>query len=217
MRGLVYKDLMTEVHEFKRMAVVLLVFLIGFPVMMYATSDDLSDLYGMPMTMCTVMGMVMINNSFGYDERSGWMQYALTNPISRIQYYHSKFLTHAVNVLCGTVLGLAVGVIIAGVTGQLTFALLGEILATSAGTVFALCLVGIVFIPLMLKFGVQKGAIVTMVSFASVGGISAALVVGLTQINDDLTFIIPIIAVVALGLFITMYFLGRKWVLEKEF
>lgn len=217
MRGLVYKDLMTEVHELKRMAVVLLVFLIGFPALMYASSDDLSELYGMPMTMCTVMGMVMINNSFGYDERSGWMQYALTNPISRIQYYHSKFLTHAVNVLCGTVLGLAVGMIIAGVTGQLTFALLGEILATSAGTAFALCLVGIVFIPLMLKFGVQKGAIVTMVSFASVGGICAALVVGLTQINDDLTFIIPIIAVVALGLFITMYFLGRKWVLEKEF
>lgn len=217
MRGLVYKDLMTEVHELKRMAVVLLVFLIGFPVMMYATSDDLSELYGMPMTMCTVMGMVMINNSFGYDERSGWMQYALTNPISRIQYYHSKFLTHAVNVLCGTALGLAIGMIIAGVTGQLTLAVLLEILATSGLTAVALCLTGIIFVPLMLKFGVQKGAIVTMVIFASVGGIGAALVVGLTLISDNFLLIIPIIAALILGGFITMYFLGRKWILEKEF
>ena len=217
MRGLVYKDLMTEVHEFKRMAVVLLVFLIGFPVMMYATSDDLSDLYGMPMTMCTVMGMVMINNSFGYDERSGWMQYALTNPISRIQYYHSKFLTHAVNVLCGTALGLAIGMIIAGVTGQLTISALLGMLTTAGVTVVGMCLVSIIFIPLMLKFGVQKGAIVMMVIFASVGGISAALVVGLTLISDNFLLIIPIIAALILGGFITMYFLGRKWVLEKEF
>ncbi|MBE6850507.1 MAG: ABC-2 transporter permease [Ruminococcus sp.] len=217
MRGLVYKDLMTEVHELKRMAVVLLVFLIGFPALMYATSDDLSELYGMPMTMCTVMGMVMINNSFAYDERSGWMQYALTNPISRIQYYHSKFLTHAVNILCGTTLGLAVGVIIAGVTGQLTISALLGMLTTTGLTAVGMCLVSIIFIPLMIKFGVQKGAIVTMVIFASVGGIGAALVVGLTLISDNFLLIIPIIAALILGGFITTYFLGRKWILEKEF
>lgn len=217
MRGLVYKDLMTEVHELKRMAVVLLVSLIGFPALMYATSDDLSELYGMPMTMCTVMGMVMINNSFAYDERSGWMQYALTNPISRIQYYHSKFLTHAVNILCGTALGLAIGMIIAGVTGQLTISALLGMLTTAGLTAVGMCLVSIIFIPLMIKFGVQKGAIVTMVSFASVGGIGAALVVGLTLISDNFLLIIPIIAALILGGFITMYFLGRKWVLEKEF
>ncbi len=214
MRGLVYKDLMTEAHELKRMAIILLIFAIGFPFMMYGTSEDPSDLYGMPMTMCAVMGMVMINNSFGYDERSNWMQYALTNPVSRIQYYHAKFLTHFVNVLCGSALGLAVGMLLAGVTGQLTLAVVGEMLATSAGTAVALCLVGIVLVPLMLKFGVQKAAIVMMLVFAALVGISTALVIGS---DHNMLVAVPAIAVLAAGVLITLYLLGRKWIMEKEF
>ncbi len=217
MRGLVYKDLMTEAHELKRMAIILLIFVIGFPFMMYGTSEDPSELYGMPMTMCAVMGMVMINNAFGHDERSNWMQYALTNPVSRIQYYHAKLLTHFTNVLCGSVLGLAVGMILAGVTGQLTLAVLGEMLAISAGTAVALCLVGIVLVPLMLKFGVQKGAIVMMLVFAAVGGAGAALILGLTGIIEHMTVVIAVGAVLGLGVLITMYLLGRKWMMEKEF
>lgn len=217
MRGLVYKDLMTEAHELKRMAIILLIFAIGFPFMMYGSSEDPSDLYGMPMTMCSVMGMVMINNAFGHDERSNWMQYALTNPVSRIQYYHAKLLTHFTNVLCGSALGLAVGMLLAGVTGQLTLAVFGDMLATSAGTAVALCLIGFVFVPLMLKFGVQRGAIVMMLIFASVGGVSAALIVGLLGIIENMAIVIAVGAVLALAVLITMYLLGRKWMMEKEF
>ncbi len=217
MKGLIYKDLMTEVNELRRIVIILLVFSIGFPFMLYGASDDPSELYGMPMTMCTVMGMVMINNGFGHDERSGWMQYALTNPVSRIQYYHAKLLTHVINVLCGSVLGLVVGMVLAGVTGQLSLSVLGEMLATSGGMSAALCLIGLVLVPLILKFGVQKGAFVMILAFASMGGAVAALVFGLIRINDDPLFIVPIILVLVLSVFIIMYLLGRKWMMEKEF
>lgn len=217
MKGLVYKDLMTELHELKRMWLFLLIFLIGFPFIMHTAGDDPSDIYGMPMTMCTVMGMAMINTSFGYDERSGWMQYALTNPLSRIQYYHAKFLTHAVNVLFGSVAGLVIGTLLAGVTGQLTLTGFGVMLAGSALTAVALFLVGILFVPLMLKFGVQKGALIMMLVFLAIGGSCAALIMALLTLNDSPLFVAPIVAVLALGVFITMYLLGRKWILEKEF
>ncbi len=214
MKGLVYKDLMTEAHELKRMWIFLLVFLIGFPILTAASSEDPSELYGMPMTMCSVMGMVMINTSFGYDERSNWMQYALTNPVSRIQYYHAKLLTHLVNVLCGSGAGLVVGMILAGATGQLTLPVLGEMLATSGLTTLAVCLVGILFVPLMLKFGVQKGAFVVMLLFTALVGIGTAVVIGS---DENLLVVVPVIAVLAVGAFITLYLLGRKWILEKEF
>ncbi|MBQ7003579.1 MAG: ABC-2 transporter permease [Oscillospiraceae bacterium] len=217
MKGLIVKDLMTEANELKRMFIILLVFAISFPFMMYGASNDPKELYGMPMTMCTVMGMVMINNAFGHDERSNWMQYALTNPVSRIQYYHAKLLTHVINVLCGSVLGLVVGMLLAGVTGQLTLPVLGEMLATSGGMSAALCLIGVVLVPLMLKFGVQKGAIIMMLVFASIGGASAALVFGMLTLTNEPLFIAPIIAVLVVGAFITMYLLGRKWMMAKEF
>lgn len=217
MKGLIYKDLIMELHELKRMWLFLLIFLIGFPFIMFGTSDDPSEIYNISMVMCTVMGMVMINNSFGYDERSGWMQYALTNPVSRMQYYHAKFVTHAVNVFCGCAAGLVVGSILAGVTGQLTLSVFGEMLAASGLSALAVCLVGVIFVPLMLKFGVQKTALILMVVFLALAGVSAALVIGLLTISDSLLFIIPIVAVFALGVFITMYLLGRKWMLEREF
>ncbi len=214
MKGLVYKDLMTEAHELKRMWIFLLVFLIGFPILTAASSEDPSELYGMPMTMCSVMGMVMINNAFGYDERSNWMQYALTNPVSRIQYYHAKLLTHAANVLCGSAAGLVVGMILAGVTGQLTLAVFGDLLATSGLTALGVCLVGIILVPLMLKFGVQKAAFVMLLLFAVLVGIGSAIVIGS---DYNLPIAISVIAVLAVGAFITLYLLGRKWMLEKEF
>ena len=217
MRGLVYKDLMTEAHELKRMAIILLIFAIGFPFMMYGSSEDPSELYGMPMTMCSVMGMVMINNAFGHDERSNWMQYALTNPVSRIQYYHAKLLTHFTNVLCGSALGLAVGMLLAGVTGQLTLPVLGEMLAASAGTAFGLCLIGFVFVPLMLKFGVQKGAMVMMLVIAALGASVAALILGLLGIIENMAIVSAVGVILALAILITMYLLGRKWMMEKEF
>ncbi len=214
MKGLVYKDLMTEAHELKRMWIFLLIFLIGFPIMLYGSSEDPSELYGMPMTMCSVMGMVMINNAFGYDERSNWMQYALTNPVSRIQYYHAKFLTHFVNVLCGSAAGLVVGMILAGVTGQLTLPVLGGMLAIAGGTALGVGLLGIVLVPLMLKFGVQKAAFVMLLFFGALIGIGSVVVIGS---DYNLPIAISAIAVLVLGAFITMYLLGRKWMMEKEF
>ncbi len=214
MKGLVYKDLVTELHELRRTALFLLIFLIGFPILTGMGSGDYSEIYSMPMMMCTVVGMVMINNSFAYDERSGWMKYALTNPISRMQYYHAKFLTHLANVFCGSLVGLVVGVVLAAVTGQLTVAVLLEMLATTGGSLVGLGLVGIVFVPMMLKFGVQKGALVMMLVFAGTVGVGTSLVIGL---DHNLQLIIPIIAVLVLGVLVTMYLLGRKWMLEKQF
>ncbi|MBQ9111238.1 MAG: ABC-2 transporter permease [Oscillospiraceae bacterium] len=223
MKGLVFKDLITELHELRRMAVFLLVFAFGMPILFSASSGDWSDVYGMPLTMCSVLGMVIINNAFAYDEKSGWMQYALVNPVSRMQYYHAKLLTHAINTITGSVLGLAVSSLLAAVTGQMTLSLFGQLLAQAGATAAALCLIGIWIIPLFLKYGVQKGTFMVMLIFIGV----AILCTGLVMISfgsmanpfaEGAPLWTPILLVlIVLGSFVTLYLLGRKWMGEKEF
>lgn len=223
MKGLIYKDLMTIVHELHRVALFMLIAVFGAPVLLAVTSGEIEMLYTMPLTMCPVVGMVMINNTFGYDEKSGWMQYALTNPVSRMQYYHSKFLTHAVNTICGSLLGFAISAVLAAVSGQMTFSLLGQLLAQAAATAAVMCLIGTWIIPMFLKYGVQKGTLMVMMVFISIAVVCTGLVaLGYELVMDpfstELPILVPVLIVgVVLGSFVALYLLGRKWVLKKEF
>lgn len=223
MKGLVYKDLITELHELRRMAVFLLVFAFGMPILFSVSSGDWSEVYGMPLTMCSVLGMVMINNVFAYDEKSGWMQYALVNPVSRMQYYHAKFLTHVFNTITGSVLGLAVSSLLAAVTGQMTLSLFGQLLAQAGATAAAFCVIGTWIIPLFLKYGVQKGAFMVMLIFIGVAILCTGLVmISLGSMTNPFAEGAPLwtpimLVLIVLGSFVTLYLLGRKWMGEKEF
>ena len=217
MRGLVYKDLMTELHELRRVILFTLIALFGLPLLFAMNENDKSSLTSLPLTMGPVVGMVMINNTFGFDEKSGWMQFALTNPVSRMQYYHAKFATHAINVFLGCSVGFLAAAVLGLFSGVLTGTLLLEMLLQALGTAAALFFVGVIFIPLYLKFGVQKGAVIIMVIFliCGVGGAGLGLVSLLTFQGFD--WILVIIGAVAAAVVLTMYLLGRKWVMEKEF
>ncbi|MBQ8012000.1 MAG: ABC-2 transporter permease [Oscillospiraceae bacterium] len=223
MKGLVFKDLITELHELRRMAVFLLVFAFGMPILFSASSGDWSEVYGMPLTMCSVLGMVIINNAFAYDEKSGWMQYALVNPVSRMQYYHAKFLTHAINTITGSVLGLAVSSLLAAVTGQMTLSLFGQLLAQTGATAAALCVIGTWIIPLFLKYGVQRGTFMVLLVSIGIGAICLGLVtlgfeLDTNQYSTDPPIWAAVLIVgVVVSSFITLYLLGRKWMGEKEF
>lgn len=223
MKGLVYKDLVTELHELRRMAVFLLVFAFGMPILFSVSSGDWSEVYGMPLTMCSVLGMVMINNVFAYDEKSGWMQYALVNPVSRMQYYHAKLLTHVVNTVSGCILGLVVSSLLAAVTGQMTLSLFGQLLAQAGATAAALCVIGTWIIPLFLKYGVQRGTFMVLLVSIGIGAICLGLVTLGFELDtnqystDPPIWAAVLIAGVVVSSFITLYLLGRKWMREKEF
>ncbi len=223
MKGLVCKDLMTIGHELHRALLFMLIFVLGMPILFAVTSGEMEQVYSMPLAMCPVLGMVMINNTFGYDEKSGWMQYALTNPLSRMQYYHAKFLTHIVNVIIGCTVGLAVSTVLSAVTKQLTLLLLGRLLAQAGAMAVALSLIGLWIIPMYLKFGVQKGAVMVMMVFIGIAALSTGLIVlGGESTSDPFSTELPLwtpvlLVALVLGSFITLYLLGRKWMMEKEF
>ncbi|MBE6848674.1 MAG: ABC-2 transporter permease [Ruminococcus sp.] len=213
MKGLIYKDIMTELLAFRRMKFLALLCVIALPVIVSLAEDDLTHIHRMPLLMCMVMGMMMINTCLSYDEQSGWMGFALTNPVSRTQYYHAKLLTHGINVCAGGLLGLVISILLTAVTGILTAGLLGEILVTFVLQFLCFFLIGIINVPLAIKFGAQRSYTFMMLFLAILGGIIAALFFAR---NQDLQLILPIEAVLLIGAFSTMYLLGRKWIKEKE-
>lgn len=213
MKALVYKDIMLEMHELRRLALYYLLCMVGMPVLFALTSDDISHSYAMPLMMCPVISMVMINTTYGCDERSEWMRYAMTNPVTRIHYFHAKFLTHVVNVLCGSLLGFAISTVIAIVLGQLSAEVFTNNLSTAFGMLCGLLLVGLVTTPLMLKFGVQKGSMVMMMTVTGV----VLLGTGINILGESSPIANISILVLGIDVGVTMYLLGRKWMLEKEF
>jgi hypothetical protein len=76
-----------------------------------------------------------------------------------------------------------------------------------------LLLVGLVTTPLMLKFGVQKGSMVMMMTVTGV----VLLGTGINILGESSPIANISILVLGIGVGVTMYLLGRKWMLEKEF
>ncbi len=154
MKGLILKDLI----NLKKQAITLTV-LIGFYVLMALVSNNNSMLGGITAVMC---GMLPIT-ALSYDEKAKWDKYALSMPVSRTDMVMSKYLL-------GFMLSCA----------ALIFNLIFN-LATSSESIqdtllisFIFFAIGILFMsfmmPILFKFGVEKGRIMMMiVLFAPTG------------------------------------------------
>lgn len=146
MKGLLMKDLLNLRQTGRVWALLLVVFLvIGFV--------QQSPAYVGSMLM--VMLLLLPVNAMAYDENARWDAYALTMPITRRDLALSKYLL--------TLLGAAGAALVSVACGLLMSAGLREVLAT-VGLLLAagLCMVS-VLLPLLFRFGVQKGRMLMIV------------------------------------------------------
>lgn len=146
MKGLLIKDLLNLRQTGRVWALLLVVFLVvGFV--------QQSPAYVGSMLM--VMLLLLPVNAMAYDENARWDAYALTMPITRRDLALSKYLL--------TLLGAAGAALVSVACGLLMGAELGEVLAT-VGLLLAvgLCMVS-VLLPLLFRFGVQKGRMLMIV------------------------------------------------------
>lgn len=146
MKGLLIKDLLNLRQTGRVWALLLIVFLvIGFV--------QQSPAYVGSMLM--VMLLLLPVNAMAYDENARWDAYALTMPITRRDLALSKYLL--------TLLGAVDAALVSVACGLLMGAGLREVLAT-VGLLLAvgLCMVS-VLLPLLFRFGVQKGRMLMIV------------------------------------------------------
>ncbi len=140
MKGLLLKDLINLKSQMKILGLLLL-----FYIFLAYQNRDLAFLSGMLM----ILSVMLSITSISFDERAKWDKYALTMPLSRRQLVFSKYILNLLSITAGCLIIFAVLPLLGGF-GQ-------ENLLILAATSGAALLMNSLLLPIMFKFGVEKG------------------------------------------------------------
>jgi len=186
MKGLLLKDLVNLKQQTKIYIIVIAIWLA-----IALTSQDGSFLGGM---ICVLSVMLPIT-TLSYDEKAKWDKYVLSMPVSRKQVVVSKYILALALSFIGCLISFAFNLFI---TKDATQSMLMSLMFWSFSIV-AFCLI----LPLIYKFGVEKGRAMILVVFLA----PTVLVILLSKLNIPLPskeflynikFIIPVFIIAAL-------------------
>lgn len=187
MKSLILKDLYNIGHNAKSMLFILVVFLAVF----IPSSGVEGYIF-----VCAVMCSMMIVTTFSFDDASNWTRYAMITPVSKKDLVAGKFIVLAIFCAIGSLFGLVMGLFgglilkkvsldLAGLGGLLFLALVAWVISFILGSMS---------IPLVFKYGAEKGRVLLLVSFliptAICLGIYQLSVVLGVEITDRLIFIL---------------------------
>ena len=187
MKSLVLKDLLNIGHNAKSMLFILLVFAIAL--------IPFSGVEGY-IFVCAILCSMMIVTTFSFDDNSKWTRYAMIMPVSKKELVGGKFIVLTIFCAVGSLFGLVVGSIGGLISNKITFDLIGIgelLLLTLISWVIAL-IFGSMSIPLVFKFGAERGRVLLLVSFLIPAGICFGVyqllaTLGVT-LTDQLVFIL---------------------------
>lgn len=212
MKGLILKDLLNLKKAIKTMLIV------GIAYSIFFSTVQPTFLTGI----LTLLFSMQSLSSFSYDEYAKWDSYALTLPISRKDLVFSKYILFMTFPIIGSVLSIILSTII-GLFKQTL--MVEEIFASAMGFLFSMEILFLIILPLIFKFGIERGRImITVVSFSIFGILFLVIkliqalnlpVLSLEQIYA-LTPIIPWIALVMVALIAYLSYQVSLRIVEKK-
>ena len=171
MKSLILKDLYNIGHNVKSMLFILVV----FAVALIPTSGVAGYIF-----VCAILCSMMIVTTFSFDDNSKWARYAMIMPVSKKDLVAGKFIVLAIFCLVGSLFGLVVGSIAGLTIKSISFDLagIGELLFLTLTAWVISIIYGSMSIPLVFKFGAEKGRVLLLISFL----FPAALCFGIYQL-----------------------------------
>ena len=212
MKGLILKDLLNLKKAIKTMLIV------GIAYSIFFSTVQPTFLTGI----LTLLFSMQSLSSFSYDEYAKWDSYALTFPISRKDLILSKYILFMIFPIIGSVLSIILSTII-GLFKQTL--MVEEIFASAMGFLFSMEILFLIILPLIFKFGIERGRImITIVGF-SIFGILFLVIKLIQALNLPflsleqiyaLTPIIPWIALVMVALIAYLSYQVSLRIVEKK-
>lgn len=209
MMGLVKKDFYLAGVLFKSYLMILAVFVVLSLVGVY----DGTFLASFLSLMCIMLPV----NVFSYDEQAKWDKYAAALPGGRTGVVRARYLFTLLVSLGSVALG--------GAAGALTFLLdppadttLWEMVVSVTGASSVGILLNAFLLPLMFKFGVQKGRLYMVLVFAVLFGALFGSVTFLASMGGLETLALPLVALPVVGLLalVPSYLLSLRVFRKKD-
>ncbi len=168
MKGLLYKDFCV----LKKQVKILIIF-----VVFYAIWSVLAQIPSMMGTMVIILSIMLPISSMSYDETGQWYRYAFSLPVSRRTLVLSKYMLGFLTALAGLLVCAIGNLVILSLTNW-------ENALESWITIGACLEVGVIFlsvlIPVLFKFGVEKGRFL-IVAIALVPSMLIGLLAGMLK------------------------------------
>lgn len=187
MKSLILKDLFNIGHNAKSMLFILVVFAIAL--------IPFSGVEGY-IFVCAILCSMMIVTTFSFDNNSKWTRYAMIMPVSKKELVVGKFVVLTIFCAVGSLFGLVIGSIGGFAMRKITFDLagIGELLFLALAAWVISLIFGSMSIPLVFKFGAEKGRVLLLVSFLIPAGICFGIyqllaILGV-ELTDQLVFIL---------------------------
>lgn len=188
-----------------------LLILVAFFAASFFNNDNLFFLF----YPCILCGMIPIN-LLSYDERSGWLRYSGTLPYKKSQIVGSKYLLSILLEVALLLLTAAVHAIKMNVVGTFDWQ---EYLFTMLLACIAAFLVCPINMPLMFKFGTEKGRVLYLVMIGVLCGVSvifpsfAEVAIALSL---PLYVLFPVVALVLVGIYALSWYLSVQFLKKRE-
>ncbi|MCK9286741.1 MAG: ABC-2 transporter permease [Sphaerochaetaceae bacterium] len=210
MIGLMYKDMMLATLNGKSLLIILLIMLIPF-----ITSGSTTMITTIPMIMTLLLTMTM----FAYDNLNKWDRYAMVLPLTDGQVVASRYAVAYGLWLATTILGIVVSVISQSVSKTMETTIGNTIWGVvTSGLAIAVMLA--IIIPLIYKFGAEKGRIIIMVIILLPTVIIQIIkpdVASLLEHRMDMDSISSILAPVALVAIALSFFVSVRIYEKKDY
>lgn len=180
MKSLVLKDLFNIGHNAKSMLFILVVFAVAF--------IPLSGVEAY-IFVCAILCSMMIVTTFSFDDNSKWTRYAMVMPVSKKELVGGKFIVLVIFCAAGSLFGLVAGSIGGLIANKITLDLvgIGELLFLALVSWVIALVSGSMSIPLVFKFGAERGRVLLLVSILIPVGICFGIYQLLAILGVDLT------------------------------
>lgn len=195
MKSLILKDLYNISHNAKSMLFMLIVFACIF----IPASNTEGYIFA-----CAILCSMMVVTTFAFDDNSKWNRYAMIMPVSKKDLVAAKFVILTLFCGVGSLFGLTVSAVSGLVRKEIAFcpADIGGLLFLALAACAAALVFGSLSIPLVFRFGAEKGRMLLLISFliptAVCLGIYRLLVLFGVEFTDQLVFMLlcfaPVIA-----------------------
>ena len=219
-KGLLIKDLL-HLKSYKRMIIIYMIIFTFFAVSQPHTT-------GIEITIIIwfAFGFGMFSTAaFSYDEMSKSDSYVLTLPTTKKETVISKYILIIASTTIGTILGMAISLIITAIYEQ--FPDIIDLLVVGTGTILVMSFVQSIHICCIYKYGVTKGRILILIIAAIAALLIAATVFTVKNLNielpSDVSFsnilinFLPIIFIAASSMiYYISYKISYKIYIKKE-
>ena len=158
MKSLLLKDLLNIAHNARTMALLLFLFALFFPPREYLFISAL---------LCSMM----IVTTFAFDDACHWPRFALTMPVDKRDIVRGKFAALLLFCTAGTGLGLVIGALSGLAFRRLAPSELPELLFLALPAWGLALLLGNLAIPLVFRFGSERGRLLLILSFLVPAGL----------------------------------------------